>query len=439
MARIQTEIPQSSPVALESVENILSSVASSITGAGKRIAFYSHDTLGLGHLRRTLKIARGVTSLYPEISALIISGSPDVGLVTNQLSHSGSSSAKIDVVKLPSVRKVDNEEYAARFLPDDIERIVAIRSEIILGIVKTFEPHMLLVDHAPVGMRGELLPTFEWLNQERGSSKLVYGMREIIDDPATIRNRWEEKKVYDVLRDTYDAILIYGDPRLVPTAEHYALDESTLAKTHYCGYVGDSEWRSKSQRSERIASTTDKKLVVVTIGGGDYYGPEIIGAYLKMIRKNKAWVDFDSVLITGPLLKPELFREYEAEAKDLPVTLHSSVDRIPDVLCASDLLITTAGYNSAVDALSYAKRTLMAPRMSMRKEQIIRAESLGEVGAVEVFDPHQTSSEELFEKVTRMLNQEEAPLAKIRDAGGIDLDGSLRAAAICGQVMELTS
>ncbi len=423
---------------LRSVADILSPSATRSTGKGKRIAFYSHDTLGLGHLRRTLKIARAVTTLFPEISALIISGSPDVGLVTNQLTSAGACSGAIDVVKLPSVKKLNNEEYTARFLPDDINRIVSMRSEIILGLLKTFEPHLLLVDHAPVGMRGELLPAFEWLSQECGSTKLVYGMRDIIDNQKTIRSNWSSNNIYSILQNTYDTILIYGDPRLTPTAEHYALPSATLAKTQYCGFIGDNDWRAKAPSNVSPTEPQDKpKKVVVTIGGGDYYGPEIVGAYLEMLRENLARIDFESVVITGPLLKAELYHKYERMAEGLPVAIHSSVEQLPELLCSSDALITTAGYNSAVDALSYAKRALMAPRRSMRKEQILRADALAEIEAVLTFDPHQTTTEELYNLVTRLLHQSSAPLQKLRADGAVDLDGSLRAAAICGEIMAL--
>ena len=419
---------------LEDIERILARSGQRSSGSGKRVAFYSHDTLGLGHLRRTLKIARSVTRMFPEISALVISGSPDVRLVTSEAGSTSANKSGIDVVKLPSVKKLDDEKYGARFLPDDIERIVAVRSEIIAGVIKTFEPHLLLVDHAPVGMRGELLPAFNWLNQKRGSTELVYGMRDIIDTPERIRSRWRRENIFETLENTYDHVFIYGDPRLTPSAELYALPERVLLKTQYCGYISDKNFHERAPQS---TGTSARKRVVVTIGGGDYYGPEIIGAFLNMLSQHKPRIDFDSVVITGPLLEPELFKRYKKLAEELPVELHRSVEKIPDLLRSSDALITTAGYNSAVDALSYANRALMAPRVSMREEQVLRVKALHEIGAVEELDPHNASSEQWFKLVTELLQRVDAPLAQLREEGRIDLDGSIRAASFCGEILDL--
>ena len=41
-----------------------------------RILLYSHDTFGLGHLRRSRTIAQALVSAFPDASALILTGSP---------------------------------------------------------------------------------------------------------------------------------------------------------------------------------------------------------------------------------------------------------------------------------------------------------------------------------------------------------------------------
>ena len=44
-----------------------------------RVLMYSHDTLGLGHLRRCRAIAHALVEADPGISVLILSGSPIIG------------------------------------------------------------------------------------------------------------------------------------------------------------------------------------------------------------------------------------------------------------------------------------------------------------------------------------------------------------------------
>jgi predicted glycosyltransferase len=42
----------------------------------KRILIYSHDTFGLGNVRRMLEIARHLVASSPEITVLLLTGSP---------------------------------------------------------------------------------------------------------------------------------------------------------------------------------------------------------------------------------------------------------------------------------------------------------------------------------------------------------------------------
>ncbi|WOI10266.1 hypothetical protein [Thalassospira lucentensis] len=52
----------------------------SIVGnTGYRVLIYSHDTFGLGHLRRCRTIAHALVSRRDDVSVLILSGSPIIG------------------------------------------------------------------------------------------------------------------------------------------------------------------------------------------------------------------------------------------------------------------------------------------------------------------------------------------------------------------------
>ena len=43
-----------------------------------RILIYSHDTFGLGHLRRCRTIAHSLVERFKQLSVLILSGSPSL-------------------------------------------------------------------------------------------------------------------------------------------------------------------------------------------------------------------------------------------------------------------------------------------------------------------------------------------------------------------------
>jgi len=65
------------------------------------ILMYSHDTYGLGHIRRTMAIASQLRE--PHVNILILTGSPIAGRF--------SFPEQIDFVRIPGMIKKTNEEY----------------------------------------------------------------------------------------------------------------------------------------------------------------------------------------------------------------------------------------------------------------------------------------------------------------------------------------
>ncbi|MEN3329967.1 MAG: hypothetical protein V7638_4774, partial [Acidobacteriota bacterium] len=58
-----------------------------------RILLYSHDTFGLGNIRRTLLLAQEVIEQYPKAAVLLVTGS--------QMIHSFRIPEGVDYIKLP--------------------------------------------------------------------------------------------------------------------------------------------------------------------------------------------------------------------------------------------------------------------------------------------------------------------------------------------------
>ena len=84
---------------------------------GARILIYSHDTFGLGHLRRARTIAHALVEEYSSLSVLILSGSPLVG--------SFDFKARVDFVRVPGVIKLRNGAYTSLGLHIDLDQTMA--------------------------------------------------------------------------------------------------------------------------------------------------------------------------------------------------------------------------------------------------------------------------------------------------------------------------
>src|SRR5260370_2882664 len=95
-----------------------------------RILLYSHDTFGLGHLRRNLAIAGRLSHALPGVSLLLLSGSQ---AVQQFVLPPGA-----DTVKLPTVTKLGHEHYVPQRLTITPSDILARPRRLLLDTVMTF-------------------------------------------------------------------------------------------------------------------------------------------------------------------------------------------------------------------------------------------------------------------------------------------------------------
>jgi predicted glycosyltransferase len=198
---------------------------------GNKIRFllYAHDTFGLGHLRRTLSLATHFTAALPNAEVLIVTGSP--------LAHSFTLPPRTDTVKLPAVTKQGNGAYRARNLDLDLSAICDLRATLLLETARAYQPDVFIVDHAPQGLKGEVLPTLAMLRNTQPDCLRVLGLRDIVDASQSVRKTWAQEGIYRTLEHDYDLILVYGSQELYDIGAEYALPAAVEQRVRYCGYL----------------------------------------------------------------------------------------------------------------------------------------------------------------------------------------------------------
>ena len=192
-----------------------------------RIAFYSHDTMGLGHVRRNMLLAQSVLEAHPDADVLLLSGVRESGAF--KLPQGADS------VTLPTYFKTSEGKYIPRSLGNDITRLVKIRKEIISAALDAFEPDIVIIDNVPRGAMNELdniLPELA----SRGTH-IILGVRDIIDEPEAVLNQWEKLKNIEIIRLYFSEIWVYGDPNLYDFIKEYRLPEDICEKLRYVGYL----------------------------------------------------------------------------------------------------------------------------------------------------------------------------------------------------------
>jgi UDP-glucuronate 4-epimerase len=395
-----------------------------------RLLIYGHDTYGLGHLRRNLTIAAGLIRERPELSILLLTGSPAVQHFTLP--------PNVDYVKLPAVVKVADEDYHARTLRMPPAEIVQMRAALVRETVVTFAPDVMLVDHAPIGMKGELLPALQELRRRRPEARVALGLRDILDEPQRVCATWAEHGIYDVLEHSYDAILVYGVPEVMEVVTAYHLPPLVAARTRYCGYLPRPRSSVPAATARAAFCAPDERLVLVTAGGGGD-GYPLLRTYLAGLDTLEAPERVASVIVTGPFMPAAERVELDAQA-----TPHGRVQLLEfthdmlGLMQAADLVVCMGGYNTLCEVLSVGARAVVAPRAAPRREQLLRATAFERLGLVSMIPPDALAPATLARRVTEALSEAEngarpganAPLATFTASSALGgLDATNRAIA----------
>jgi predicted glycosyltransferase len=343
----------------------------------RRLLIYSHDSFGLGHLRRCRTIAHDLVDRFEDLSVLILSGSPIIG--------SFDFKSRVDFVRVPGVIKLRNGEYTALNLHIDIDRTVAIRSSIIQHTADVFEPDMFIVDKEPLGLRGEVKQTLEML-RSRGT-RCVLGLRDVMDEPQVLVDEWERKCVFPALHDLYDDIWIYGLPEIFDPIAEVPGFAAVADKVQFTGYL-------RRQAPTRAVSTNPIELpsrpfiLVTTGGGGD--GEELID-WVVSAYEHDPDLTLDAVIVLGPFMPPEKRAAFQQRIDRLPalqvLVFESNMERLYERAAA---IVSMGGYNTFCEILSFGRPAIVVPRTIPRLEQYLRAERAQQLGLLHMlpFEDH---------------------------------------------------
>jgi predicted glycosyltransferase len=374
-----------------------------------RLLIFSHDSFGLGHLRRCRAIAHHLVEQFPHLSVLILSGSPIIG--------SFDFKSRVDFVRVPGVIKLRNGEYTSLQLHIDIEQTLAIRSSIIQHTADIFDPHLFLVDKEPLGLRGEVLDTLTLL-KERGT-RLVLGLRDVMDEPKSLRDEWRRKNVYPALHDLYDEIWVYGLPQIFNPLTELASMKPLARKVAFTGYLRRSVPTAPPQSNEHELPA-DPYILVTTGGGGD--GEDLIDWVLSAYESDPG-IPYPALLVFGPFMNLEQRLAFQDRAARLDMVYAITFDaRFEGLLLRALGVVAMGGYNTFCEILSFGKPALIVPRTAPRQEQFLRATRAEQLGLARMLPDNGTRSPGKMAEQLRALPSWPAPdAARIPGLlGGLD-------------------
>jgi predicted glycosyltransferase len=362
----------------------------------KRVLIYSHDSFGLGHLRRCRAIAHSLVDADPAVSVLILSGSPIIG--------SFDFRSRVDFVRVPGVIKLRNGEYVSLNLHIDLEETLAMRSSIIRHTADIFDPDLLIVDKEPLGLRGEVRETLDLL-QRRGTA-LILGLRDVMDDPEALESEWERKQAVPALAEYYDEIWVYGLPQICDPLAGLAVPWGVRRRMTYTGYLRRNA--PELQATPEILDVLESEFVLVTPGGGGD-GEALMDLVLSAYEYDRA-LPLAALLVFGPFMLPEQRAIFASRASRLDkvhaITFNA---RLESLMARAAGVVAMGGYNTFCEILSFDKRALIVPRTAPRLEQYIRTRRAAELGLLTMLSEQEGRDPRVMAAALRHLTEQPPP------------------------------
>lgn len=362
-----------------------------------RVLMYSHDTFGLGHLRRVRAIAHALVEAHKDISVLILTGSSIIG--------SFDFRTRVDFVRVPGVIKLRNGEYTSLKLHMNISETLAIRESIIRHTAETFDPDIFIVDKEPLGLHGEVESTLQYLS-ERGTP-CVLGLRDVMDEPALLEPEWERKRAIPALSDYYDEIWAYGLPQFCDPLEGLKIPQSVRRKMVYTGYLQRKEPVELPASSFTPGKIEPPYIMVTPGGGGD--GEEMVDWVLQAYEQDRH-IPYPALVVLGPFMPAEIQATFRHRAELLDdVEIITFDAHLEHLIVDAVGMVAMGGYNTFCEILSFDKPAVIVPRQYPRREQFIRANRAQELGLLKMLDPQLGRNPKDMATALRQLPQQNRP------------------------------
>src|SRR5439155_9915931 len=180
-----------------------------------------------------------------------------------------------------------------------------------------------------------------------GWTRFVLGLRDVLDDPETVRREWKETGAEEAIHHFYDAVWIYDDRRVFDPVVEYQFGYQVAAKVSYSGYLTRKEPESLVAWSDADGALGERhRDVVLCLVGGGQDGSHLAETF--------AQIDFPAgttgVILTGPFMPPEVQAGLLRRASGKPqLRILKFVADADLLLSRADRVVAMGGYNTVCE------------------------------------------------------------------------------------------
>lgn len=330
------------------------------------IALFSHDSVGLGHVRRNRALAFALARDLPHltgktVSGLLIAGNPEATRF--------SLPPGWDWVILPGVTPAA-DGYAPRSFGSSMAGLRTLRSAAIEAILIAQQPDLFIADRHPFGIDGELKDALAAARTHGCAT--VLGLREVLDDPDVVDGEWARIGGAAAVADAFDQVWIYGDSSVYDARLTGEVPAELARIAVTTGYL------SLSRPDPLFAPITEGPFVLTVLGGGSDGG-----ALARNAVQARPPAGHTHLVVTGPQMDWEEFESLKRSARRGTRVIRHSND-VPGLIQSARAVVCMAGYNTLAEVMATTTPALVVPRVGRRAEQPRRAAALSRAQAVDM-------------------------------------------------------
>jgi predicted glycosyltransferase len=381
----------------------------------RRVLFHVQHLLGIGHLKRAEILANALGAAGLDVTVAL--GGPPVPEIPF---------ANTRIVQLPPATIADGN--FSRLIDAAGQPVDAAwrdrRCDALLDAFRRLDPDVILLELFPFGRRQfrfELLPLLEAAHASPLPPRIACSVRDIlVGSKGAERNA----EIVSLLRSRFDAVLVHGDPAIVPFEATFPAAGEIADLLRYTGYVCEPAARSSDTGRDRLGEGE----VIVSAGGGAV-GAELLFT-AAATRPKTALADAPWRFLAGPNLPGADYARLSALSDKRTLVERFRPD-FGERLKTCALSISQAGYNTTMDLLRAGTRAVVVPfETPSETEQRRRADLLAQRGLLTVAPADGLSAETLATGIAAALASPKP------NSASIDLDGAAKTATLVAELAE---
>ncbi len=371
-----------------------------------KIFFYCQHVLGIGHLFRSLEICKALSGH----EVVLITGGPPIAIDLPK---------NVRAFRLPDLQM--DSGFKGLLSSDrqlSIDQIKEQRRRDLFALFEREKPDIFVVELYPFGrkaFRSELDPVLEAISEKRlATGKVICSVRDILVEKED-QQRHEDRALKS-LNQFFDAVLVHSDPELIKLEETFFRTDDLKIPIVYTGFIAQPCPAGARKKARAQLGLDETQKLIITSAGGGSVGSVLLETVVKAFQRLSDGNENHLRVYTGPYIAEKDFKSLRRAASQQVFVGKFNTDFL-SYLAAADLSVSMAGYNTSMNILATRVRALVWP-FSQNQEQIMRADRLAEIGALNVITQQDLTPQRLGQLMDRSLAQNSSA------SFNVDLDGA---------------